>query len=147
MSLAGCTPKSERALIATGQDNNQNQNINTITEQQSQYPKTIIEKPSNEQQTSTQIKKTNVDGTSLADLFKKSKSAIFLVYTSDGSSGKQGSGFFVSNSGIAVSNYHVFKGTTLGYAIIETADGSKYKIDRVLDESSENDYNIFNSYY
>ena len=34
-----------------------------------------------------------------------------MVFTSDGTNTYQGSGFFINSNGLAVSNYHVFKGT------------------------------------
>ena len=51
------------------------------------------------------------EGLTLQQLFKKYKSAVFMIYTSNGEEGKQGSGFFISSNGLAVSNYHVFEGT------------------------------------
>ena len=48
------------------------------------------------------------------EIFKRYNSAVFMVYTSDGYNAFQGSGFFISSDGIAVSNYHVFKGTSIG---------------------------------
>lgn len=79
----------------------------------------------------------------LNKLYNKYKKSVFLIYTSDGSNGYQGSGFFVSKSGLAVSNYHVFEGTSQGLEVIETIDGEQFKILEVLDKSKENDYIIF----
>lgn len=79
----------------------------------------------------------------LNELYNKYKKSVFLVYTSDGSSGFQGSGFFVSKDGLAVSNYHVFEGTSQGLEIIETLDGKQFKIKNVVVKSKENDYIIF----
>lgn len=41
-------------------------------------------------------------------IFAKYNHAVFMVFTSDGYNGYQGSGFFVNSQGLAVSNYHVF---------------------------------------
>ena len=79
----------------------------------------------------------------LNELYNKYKKSVFLVYTSDGNNGFQGSGFFISQNGLAVSNYHVFEGTSQGLEIIETIDGKQFKILEVLDKSKENDYIIF----
>lgn len=79
----------------------------------------------------------------LNELYNKYKKSVFLVYTSDGSNGFQGSGFFISKGGLAVSNYHVFEGTSQGLEIIETLDGKQFKIKEVLEKSKENDYIIF----
>lgn len=79
----------------------------------------------------------------LNELYNKYKKSVFLVYTSDGKKGFQGSGFFVSNKGLAVSNYHVFEGTSKGLEVIETLDGKQFKIKSVLAKSKENDYIVF----
>lgn len=79
----------------------------------------------------------------LNELYKKYKKSVFLVYTSDGDNGYQGSGFFISKNGLALSNYHVFEGTSQGLEVIETIDGKQFKILEVLDKSKENDYIIF----
>lgn len=79
----------------------------------------------------------------LNQLFKKYHSAVFMVYTSDGEQGYQGTGFFVSSDGVAVSNYHVFEGTTKGMEVIQTANGQELKVERVIAQSSDNDYIIF----
>lgn len=76
-------------------------------------------------------------------LYNKYKNSVFLVYTSDGTSRFQGSGFFISKDGLAVSNYHVFEGTSQGLEVIETLDGKELKITKVFEKSKENDYIIF----
>lgn len=85
-----------------------------------------------------------VEGTkNLATLFKQQKEAVFLVYTSDNESTSQGSGFFITADGIAVSNYHVFKGTFMNTTRIYTDDGSNYKVSKVLEKNEDKDYIIF----
>lgn len=80
---------------------------------------------------------------SLQDLYEKNKVSVFLIYTSDGEKYHQGSGFFVSEGGVCVSNYHVFAGTLKGQEIIKTLDGEEYKISEVISSSKELDYIIF----
>lgn len=77
----------------------------------------------------------------LKQLYKKLKSAVFLIYTIDNTDTAQGSGFFVDSSGIAISNYHVFE--SAGRAVAITDDGNKYPISQILDYSEEKDYVIF----
>lgn len=77
----------------------------------------------------------------LKQLYKKLKSAVFLIYTIDNTDTAQGSGFFVDSSGIAISNYHVFEAA--GRAIAETDDGQKYPISQILDFNEDKDYVIF----
>ena len=78
-----------------------------------------------------------------ADLFEKYNSAVFMIYTSDGWNDYQGSGFFISKDGVAVSNYHVFQGTGIGYEQILLSDGGRYKVKEVIATSSEDDIIVF----
>ena len=85
----------------------------------------------------------NNTGLSLSELFMKYKKSVFLVYTSKDEDTYQGSGFFVNSSGLAVSNYHVFQGTTVGKELIVTYDGSVHKVQSVIEKSIKRDYIIF----
>ena len=78
-----------------------------------------------------------------AEIFEKYNSAVFMIYTSDGVRGAQGSGFFIDDEGLAVSNYHVFKGTTIGAEQIKLVDGNIYKVVEVIEKSKEYDFIIF----
>ena len=80
--------------------------------------------------------------TDISTLYEQNKDAVFVIYTSDGTNGAQGSGFFINSRGIAVSNYHVFKGSSRGLETIKTNSGS-YKVESVLASSEENDYIVF----
>jgi serine protease Do len=80
--------------------------------------------------------------TDISTLYERNKDAVFVVYTSDGSNNAQGSGFFISSSGLAVSNYHVFKGTQRGLESIKTQNGT-FKVENVLACDSDNDYIVF----
>lgn len=80
---------------------------------------------------------------SLSDLFQKNKDAVFLVYTSNGDEEFQGTGFFISDNGVAVSNYHVFEGTSKGLETIKLSNGRKLKVSEVLYFDIDNDYIIF----
>ncbi len=79
----------------------------------------------------------------LNELYNKYKRSVFIVYTSDGINNYQGSGFFISKSGVAISNYHVFEDTSQGLEVIEVLDGKQFKILDILEKSKENDYIIF----
>ncbi|MCD8041764.1 MAG: S1C family serine protease [Tannerellaceae bacterium] len=76
-------------------------------------------------------------------LYERCKPAVFMVHTSDGFNKYQGSGFFISSSGIGISNYHVFKGTEIGLEEITLSDGNKYKIREILARNEKYDYIIF----
>lgn len=79
----------------------------------------------------------------LSGLYNTYKKSVFLIYTSDGDNNFQGSGFFVSKNGLAVSNYHVFEGTSKGLEVIKTINGKEYKIEKVLEKNKDFDYIIF----
>lgn len=66
-----------------------------------------------------------------------------MIFTKDATNQYQGSGFFVSEDGLAISNYHVFKGTHKGAEIIKLYDGKQYKIKEVLAYSEKYDYILF----
>ena len=77
------------------------------------------------------------------DIFKKYYSAVFMIYTTDGLGVFQGSVFFISENGVAVSNYHVFKGTAVGSEVIKLSDGRQCKISEVIAKSESEDYILF----
>lgn len=98
---------------------------------------------SNTDSTILQKKDTiTVENKDISTLYTEKKSAVFVVYTENKKSKFQGTGFFISASGIAVSNFHVFKGTTKGLEVIETLNG-KFKIKSVIAQSKESDYIVF----
>ena len=97
----------------------------------------------NRSRTDDLIATKNNEEMSGADMFEKYNSAVFMIYTSDGWNDYQGSGFFISKDGVAVSNYHVFQGTGIGYEQILLSDGSKCKVQKVIAKSSEDDIIVF----
>lgn len=79
-----------------------------------------------------------------AQIFDHYGNAVFMVFTSDGANGYQGSGFFIDNNGLAVSNYHVFKGTGVGMEKIKLSDSDVvYNVTEVLVKSEEEDFILF----
>lgn len=85
--------------------------------------------------------KNKLDG---AKIFAKYNSAVFMVFTSDGYNGYQGSGFFINSDGLAVSNYHVFQGTNKGAELIKLAkDDQYYKVTEVIHSDADEDFIIF----
>ena len=77
------------------------------------------------------------------EIFKKCNTAVFMIFTSTGIQAFQGSGFFVSPNGLAVSNYHVFEGTAMGMEVIKTSNDQQYKIDHVIFKDKTNDVMAF----
>ena len=59
---------------------------------------------------------------SLSDLYKRVKQSVFLIYTQSDNSVSQGSAFTITNTGIAISNYHVFKDASKAIAINENGE-------------------------
>lgn len=77
-------------------------------------------------------------------IFSKYNTAVFMVFTSDGYNGYQGSGFFINSDGLAVSNYHVFQGTNIGAEQIKLANSDEaYKVAEVIHSSEEEDFILF----
>ena len=77
------------------------------------------------------------------EIFKRYNSAVFMIFTSDGYHTFQGSGFFISSDGIAVSNYHVFKGTSIGLETIKLSSGEQLNVEDIIVKSEDNDFIIF----
>lgn len=78
------------------------------------------------------------------EIFEKYSSAVFMVFTNDGIKGYQGSGFFIDNRGLAVSNYHVFKGTGIGMERIKLLGSDKtYNVTDVIAKSEDEDFILF----
>lgn len=86
---------------------------------------------------------SNTEVMSGTEIFRRYNSAVFMVFTSDGYNAFQGSGFFISSSGIAISNYHVFRGTSMGSEIIKLSSEEELNVEEVIAKSDENDFIIF----
>ena len=85
--------------------------------------------------------KNKLDG---SKIFAKYNTAVFMVFTSDGYNGYQGSGFFINSDGLAVSNYHVFQGTNIGAEQIKLADSDEiFKVAEVIHSDADEDFILF----
>lgn len=60
----------------------------------------------------------------LSQKFETNKVSVLMIYTAQDTSVSQGSAFLISSSGLAISNYHVFK--NMNEAIAIDHSGSKY---------------------
>lgn len=77
-------------------------------------------------------------------IFRKYGNAVFMVFTTDGTNTYQGSGFFINSHGLAVSNYHVFKGTAIGAEQIKlVGSDTAYKVTQVVKSDENEDFIIF----
>jgi len=78
------------------------------------------------------------------EVFDKYSTSVFMVFTSDGMNGYQGSGFFIDNEGLAVSNYHVFKGTGIGMEKIKLLGSDVvHNVTEIIAKDEEEDYILF----
>jgi len=136
ITLCGCSGCSESALQhrAAQQQSSDNREFRDTPNQHVQ-PR--------EEQKPRIIPQTPGTALSLSELFNQNKSAVFMVFTSDDENIYQGSGFFVSSRGLAVSNYHIFSGTLIGNELIVTDTGNELHIKRVIEKNRELDYIIF----
>lgn len=102
---------------------------------------TKVERP---QKVNNKEEKTPRKLMSGTEIFEKYNSAVFMIFTSDDNSSYQGSGFFISSDGLAVSNYHVFKGTYQGEEAIKlSGSNTKYNVTEVIHCDEDNDFIVF----
>jgi serine protease Do len=78
---------------------------------------------------------------SLSSIYKSVKRGVYLVYTENEEGVSQGSAFVVDNSGLAISNYHVFEDASSAIAINEFDD--KFMISEIVEFDKDKDYIIF----
>lgn len=75
----------------------------------------------------------------ISTLIPQIKDAVFTVYAED--ENKQvyasGSGFFVSSTGVGITNFHVLQGASGGH--ITCADGTEFRIKHIIDYNPEYD--------
>ena len=130
------TPKGNGGYPASGNNSYSNNNSR---------PPLPNQKTSNQKTARITEPVSNISGSVLSpsEIFEKLSSAVFKIHTSTGYQGFQGSGFFITSNGVAVSNYHVFQGTTIGYENIILSDGSTYKVTEVYHKSQDYDFIIF----
>lgn len=87
------------------------------------------------------IESRSIEKRPLADLYDENKKSVFFIVAGNNYSASSGSGFFIREDGLAVSNYHVFKNADR--AIIYTYDGRKFMINEIVDYSIDEDYIVF----
>ena len=80
---------------------------------------------------------------SFVDLVEYAEQCVFLVLGKNekGRTVSQGTGFFIEENGLAVSNQHVFEGGTEW--MIRTKNGNRYKVTEIIESNKEFDYIVF----
>ena len=80
---------------------------------------------------------------SFVDLVDYAEQCVFLVLgrNDKGRTVSQGTGFFIEESGLAVSNQHVFEGGVEW--MIRTKNGNRYKVTEIIESNKEFDYVVF----
>jgi len=136
VSFYGCSGCSQSGIRNGQQEKNYSNNNSKRNSRSIDNTNVAVPKQRNAISLNNKVLPLNV-------LYDKLKKSVFLIYTTDGVDAYQGTGFFISKSGIAISNYHVFKGTSLGLEVIETYNGVKLKVEKVLSKSDTDDYIIF----
>ena len=134
MVLLSCAHRSRSHQYAKGSYSEERTRSSERTERPSRGSKKVSVKP---ERASGDI----MDG---PEIFKRYSSAVFMVFTSNGIEGYQGSGFFIDNNGLGVSNYHVFKNTIIGEEQIKLVGSDvAYKVTEVIAKDEEKDYIVF----
>ena len=77
------------------------------------------------------------------EVFQRYNQAVFVVYSTDGTAAYQGSGFFIDNSGLAVSNEHVFHGTLQDTRIKLVGQQQTFPVTEIIARSAEQDFILF----
>jgi serine protease Do len=78
---------------------------------------------------------------SLSSIYGTVKRGVYLIYTENEEGVSQGSAFVVDRSGLAISNYHVFKDASSAIAMNEFGD--KFMISEIIEFDKEKDFIIF----
>lgn len=74
-----------------------------------------------------------------SEIYNKCNPAVFTIYTKDA----QGSGFFIGDDGLAISNYHVFEGSNPSDVMALLPNGGLFQIKEILGYSKNKDFVVF----
>ncbi len=85
---------------------------------------------------------TTLSAGSFSDMVKRVEQSVFLIESYDryGNS-MQGTGFFIAENGMGITNYHVVEGGTKW--VIKTVDGASYEVDDFVERNKKYDYAVF----
>jgi serine protease Do len=86
---------------------------------------------------------TRTDNINAADYIEQVRNAVFSIVASGESGMVKAMGFFISEKGIAVSNYHIFENINKSQVEIHLESGANLRIDKILARNSHEDYIVF----
>lgn len=122
----------------------------TTTSQQKHVIKRVPQKVKSTKITSNPIKEDSIketqsikhklEGSEIFELYSK---AVFMVFTKNEKSVFQGSGFFINDDGLAVTNYHLFEHDINDAAIKLANFKNFYEIDKIIWANKNADILIF----
>jgi serine protease Do len=145
VNFSGCSGCSKTGREELAREQRQEAQQEQIDRQQGKAGNKIVDQPENSQRAIDIPEPSGSDSSVsvLSVLYRRCKKSVFLIYTSNEKGTFQGSGFFISPDGVAISNYHVFEDTYQGQERIHLGEDRVYRISRVLRKSQEHDYIIF----
>lgn len=130
--LVSCVQKSEKIDL----------DQSSLIEKENALLKKEIELKNKElQQKNRELDLANEQDVPISELYKQVKKGVFLIYTQDQGSISQGTGFFLNNMGVGISNFHVFGKADRSVVFLD--NGKEYMINRIIEYNEELDYVIF----
>lgn len=127
-------------LFGCNKNNNSSENDNLeLREKELELKEKELNQRENELLLNNQIHKN--EKVSLSSIYENVKKGVYLIYTKNNESISQGSAFIIDKSGIAISNYHVFKEASSAIAIND--EGDEFMITEIIEYDEDKDYIIF----
>lgn len=132
--LVGCAHRSGQAPASRG--------IRPIAPAQVATPRTrtSVRTKTSLPQPAVSTSETKLQG---HEVFQRYNQAVFVVYSTDGTAAYQGSGFFIDNHGLAVSNDHVFHGSLQDTRIKLVGQQQTFPVTEIIARSTEPDFILF----
>lgn len=78
-----------------------------------------------------------------SEIYSLRNPSVFTIIASSETSSSQGSGFFIGEDGLAISNYHVFDGCDPSNIVAMLPNGGTFRIKEILGFSKDKDFILF----
>ena len=127
--LVACTP------TPAGESSRRNQSRNNISK--------VVKKKPKKGSSAAPKTPSNTNKYSAEEIYKRCNPAVFTITAGSSFFTSQGSGFFISSTGLAVSNYHVLQGTYLESAMVSMPSGAQYGLIDIIAQDEVNDFILF----